>query len=232
MGSLDPNGQAFVELISEGLCRNCTVLAGKTRITFEDGTEAGPPQGIYIHHVISREITKPANLPVTKCGVGQKPQAGMPKMGGSEFLAQGDDSQTAGSILFTSKDGKYKSGYFIGPKFILMNQMDLVNLNPESKKVYVTYEIEYVDGHVGADASATLMSVTGCNQIPLGAPAPAPAPAAGHSDGKGGLKLGGIKLDPNGVAITESPKFQITKDAKIVAASEYRSLLCSIIDTY
>jgi hypothetical protein len=208
MGSLDPNGQGFAELISEGLCTNCTVLAGKTMITFEDGSEAGPRQGVYVHHVVNRDITKPPNLPVSKCGPGQTPQDGFQSLA-AEFLAQGDDQQNLDAILFTSKDGKFNSGYFVGPDMVLLNLIDLVNYNAESKKVYVTFDIEYVNGHVGSDAAATLMSVTGCNN------------AVSESPGSPS-----IKLDKNGIAITESPRFAVTRDSKIVAASESK-----IVDT-
>jgi hypothetical protein len=201
MKSLDPNGQTFVDVIADGLCKNCTVLSGRTDITFEDGSVAGPLQGIYIHHIIDRDFSKPQNLPVSKCGAGQTPSMTLGKQY-SEFLAQGDDSFGEHGILFTAKDGKSQSGYYFGPELGLMKQMDLVNLNKESKNVYAQYDLEYLDGRIGSDAAATLMSVTGCTRI--GAPT-------------GNL---GIKLDPKGVAITESPKFAVTKDAKIVAASK------------
>jgi hypothetical protein len=179
------------------------VLSGKTKVAYEDGSEAGPINGIYIHHAISRDLSKAPNLPVSKCGEGQmSPTKGLGKLG-SEFLAQGDDSFGGGSIRFMSKEGKIQSGYFIGPSMTLLNQMDLVNYKPESTKVYIGYEIEYLDGHVGSDAAATLMSVTGCGGLP----------------GVGTVsKENQIKLDPNGVAVTQSPKFSVSKDAKIVAA--------------
>ena len=85
----------------------------------------------------------------------------------------------------------------MGPEFTLMNIVDLVNQNNETKKVFVNYEIEYLEGHIGTDAAATVLSVTGCG-------------ASGNS--------AKIKLDPNGVAVTESPKMFIGKDAKIIGA--------------
>ena len=53
VNSLDPTGQAFMDIITDGLCTNCTILTGGTRTVFEDGSDAGPPQGVYIHRVIS-----------------------------------------------------------------------------------------------------------------------------------------------------------------------------------
>jgi hypothetical protein len=180
-------------------------------LQFEDGKEAGPAQGIYVHHIVNRDLSKPATLPVSKCAPGQKPST----LGGlgSEFLAQGDDS-LASAVKFTSSDGSANTGYYIGKQDYFMNQVDLVNYNEASQKIYITFDIEYVPGKSGMrDAAATLMSVTGCQNMDL-KPSDGGEMAA-HAHGK----EGGIKLDPNGIAITESPKFPITADASIVASS-------------
>jgi hypothetical protein len=44
--SQDPLGQSFVELIDNGICTNCTVLTARAKVILEDGTEAGPAQGM------------------------------------------------------------------------------------------------------------------------------------------------------------------------------------------
>jgi len=206
--SLDPSGQGFLEIISDGLCSKCTVLTGGTRLVFEDGTAAGPSKGVYIHHIISIDISKPPNLPLSKCGDGGGKGSGRSALGalGSEFLAQGGegggtaDSSTSGSIggygiPFGTSNTTYKSGFMLGTNDKILNQVDLVNYNAESKKVFINYEIEYLDGHVGSDSAAVLMSVTGCV-----------------------VKKGAIHLDKSGVAETESPKFPVTKNGMIVAA--------------
>lgn len=41
MGPMDPNGFIVSKMIREGICSDCTVLAGKAEITFEDGSPAG-----------------------------------------------------------------------------------------------------------------------------------------------------------------------------------------------
>lgn len=180
------------------------MLTGKNRITFEDGSEAGPVEGIYLHHFVSRDFTKPPTVPVSRCGDGQTMTRSPFDNIGSSFLVQGEDSVASGLISFTSQDGSYNSGYFLGKDIGLLMQVDLVNYNKESKKVFINFEVEYVDGHVGSDAAATLMSVTGCQQP--------------HQAGSFGSS---IKLDPNGVATTDSPKFPVTRDAKIVSASKH-----------
>jgi len=136
---------------------------------------------------------------------------------GSEFLAQGDDSASGGQIFFTSEDGKYNSGFFVGATDKIMNQVDLVNYNADTKNVYVNYEIEYVDGHVGSDASAVLMSVVGCQDTS----------GVKNEHAEHGMSMPGIKLNKTGIAITESPHFPISKDGKIVAASEFSQRNCS-----
>lgn len=184
-----------MDVISEGLCSDCTVLAGKTSVRFEDGKEAGPASGIYVHHLVNYDISKPANLPVSKCASGK---ANDSSPFGSEFLAQGDDS-LGSTVKFTSSDGSANTGYYIGTSDHIMSQVDLVNYSETSQKIYITYDIEYVPGKEGMrDSAATLMSVTGC---------PKERTAAGA-----------IKLDPNGIAFTESPKFPITADATIVSS--------------
>jgi hypothetical protein len=173
-----------------------------------------PSTGVYIHHIISFDLSKPANLPITKCGVGQAPQR---ISLGAEFLAQGEDSSGQAGILFTSADGTYDSGFHLGADDKIMNQVDLVNYNKDTRKVFVNYEIEYVEGKVGADAAATLMSVTGCKN--MGGEHSGHAPASPPQSG--------IKLNQTGIAITESPQFNILDDGKIVSASQCEISLLS-----
>jgi hypothetical protein len=165
-----------------------------------------------IPNSLRADITKPMNLPLSKCGSGAaKGRFQIPALG-SEFLAEGgegggtvsDSSSTksgsigAYGIPFASSNTTYKSGFMLGTADKILNQVDLVNYNTESKKVFINYEIEYLDGHVGSDSAAVLMSVTGCE-----------------------VKKGGIKLDKTGVAETQSPDFPVTKNGMIVAASKF-----------
>jgi hypothetical protein len=207
---MDPNGEAVAAMIVDGLCSNCTILAGKPGLVFEDGSEAGPSQGIYLHHIVSSDFSKKSRQPVSKCPinadgsqtrrVGGKQQ--LNEKLGAELFAQGDDNSTP--FYFTSEDGTYKSGFFVGPQDKFTLQADLVNYNEESKVVYVTYDIEYVEGHVGADAVATLLNVAGCGQD--------------HN-----VTGSAIALSKTGPAVTESKRFAILADGKIISASRFQS---------
>lgn len=203
--SQDPQGQAFLDAILDGLCSDCTVLAGNTKIRFENGKEVGRADGIYLHHVANFDLSKPPNLPLNRCA---KLPTEKQNSFGSEFLAQGDDSGSS-KVRF-SVDGS-ATGFYIAKGDLFLNQMDLVNDNEASKTIYIDFDLEYVPGKEGMrDAMATLVSVTGC----------AEERALLEAEGVKAV----VKLDPNGIAITESPKFPITADGTIVSASGTHSI--------
>jgi hypothetical protein len=70
---------------------------------------------------------------------------------GAGFIWQGeDDGDTA--VMFTSTDGKYNSGFHVGSAHKFLLQADLINYNDVTKNVYLTFDIEYIDGIVGESA--------------------------------------------------------------------------------
>jgi hypothetical protein len=50
--SMDPDGFVITKTLDSGICKNCTVLAGKADITFEYGRRADVKDGIYLHHIL------------------------------------------------------------------------------------------------------------------------------------------------------------------------------------
>jgi hypothetical protein len=52
-GTMDPDGQIISLTIKDGICQDCTVLAGKSNIVFENGTRAQVQNGVYMHHLFS-----------------------------------------------------------------------------------------------------------------------------------------------------------------------------------
>lgn len=168
------------------------MLAAKTGFWAKDGSELGPAQGVYIHHVLSRDISKPSKLPLLKCKPGESQSTPLEELG-SEFIAHGEDGAD-GTTLYTSQNGTYNSGFFVDKNDKFLHWVDLVNYRSEAREVYVSYEIEYLDGKIGSDASAALISVTGCT---------------GSSKN--------LRLNTTGVAITKSPVFTMLADGEIVA---------------
>lgn len=170
MVSLDPNGQAFINVITDGICMNCTILAGQSGLVDADTLKPlGAEDGVYIHHVITQDLSKPQIQPVTICDnnltTENRPNKILNRfrtMAGSGFVGQGDDNGDS-PILFTTKDGKFNSGFHTGMNDKYVLYLDMVNYTNHTKKVYFAMDIEYIDGHEGGEAISTLISVTGCN---------------------------------------------------------------------
>src|ERR1700760_50929 len=151
--AMDPKGQAGVVTITEGICKGCSILSARFLLTNEDGTEAHPSNGVYIHHFVSYDTKKPASDPLLGC------DGGFPMMG-APFIDRGEDSGETDTI-FTAPKGTSKDGYHMDSGSIVI-QYDMVNYTPDTKKIYINLEYEYLNEQAGKDAGHSLKSVT-CN---------------------------------------------------------------------
>jgi len=155
MPSMDPKGQSAIVTLSKGICTSCTVLSARFKLTYEDGSEANPDNGLYIHHIISYDTSKTLNKVISGC------EGGLPGTF-APFIDRGEDSGDTETI-FTTADGKYNSGFHMkNPK--IMMQYDIVHYKDVARKFFINLEMEYVDGIVGQDAAHTLKTVT-CNPV-------------------------------------------------------------------
>jgi len=79
---MDPNGFSTFRVMAKGaMCSDCTVLAGKMQIVYENGTAAKIADGVYLHHAITIDLSKKLQGFVTSC----PPTGGF----GDLFLKQG-----------------------------------------------------------------------------------------------------------------------------------------------
>lgn len=166
MASLDPKGQGWLFTINDGLCKNCTILSGKPGLAFENGTRATPETGFYVHHILSGEVKDPGLSPVGWCDQATPNPTTVPDVFSHlffrGFIGNGEDNGNTG-IMFTSLDGKFDSGFQIGSDgHQIVVQADFVNYTNETANVFMTLDIEYVDGIAGDSTVTTLQSVTGC----------------------------------------------------------------------
>jgi hypothetical protein len=196
MASLDPKGQGWLFTIDDGLCKNCTILSGKPGLAFENGTRATPETGFYVHHILSGEVKQPGLSPVGWCDQAKPDPAAVPEVFSHlffrGFIGNGEDNGNTG-IMFTSLDGKFNSGFQIGPEgHQIVFQTDFVNYTNDTKNLYMTLDIEYVDGIVGESTVTTLQSVTGC-------------------------KITSPKASKSGKASMESKKFPILSDGYLMS---------------
>jgi hypothetical protein len=170
MMSLDPRGQGKISFLPKGgLCggEDCTILSARLGLSYEDGSEASPETGVYIHHLLSFSPSRPSTNAIGLCDVtNPKEDIGFVnkilsnKLPFSPFTGRGEDGGAV-SMVFTSGDGKFDSGYHLGKDDFVLVQSDLVNYKNTTQNVYLTYEYEYVPGFQGINAITTLLSVTG-----------------------------------------------------------------------
>ena len=140
-----------------GFCNNCMVLAGKADLHFLNGTRATISHGVYNHHLLIMDkdkVTLPWYLCPDQTDLGRSRYAG--------FMITGVAEATN---YYSAPNSTVKAGYWIGDQlqktFILNAQ--LINYREHTTPVYVTTDVEYVEGRQGnyVDASMSLLSVTG-----------------------------------------------------------------------
>lgn len=146
----------------QGFCKNCTVLAGKATLFFENGTKAGVDSGVYIHHIVTLDGSKKNNgFPFYLCREQKGFLGTFPAPG---FLVSGNDEA---SNMFTTPDGTFNAGFQLGPQPKIAMQAELVNYRVEPQQVFVVVEYEHVPTTATtsqvADSAVSLFSVTGCS---------------------------------------------------------------------
>jgi hypothetical protein len=164
--SMDPAGQSFMLSIPKGtFCggKACTILTGKVGLQLENGTVADPNSGIYIHHILASNSNKKIEPFVSGCDVtaDKLNTVTKPAARGASFVG-GSEDNAAEPIMYTTLDGTLESGYWLSPSNSIGVMMDIVRNNKQIKQLYLTYELEWLPSHVGADSQGVLMSVTGC----------------------------------------------------------------------
>jgi hypothetical protein len=152
---MDPFG-IKVERKITGICTNCTVLYGKADTYYLNGSRASIATGLYNHHVLLIDSAK-RTLPYWLCE--EKTDLGRSKSAG--FIVSGVDEA---ANYFTSPDGSYRSGYWIGQNQTQYTlSAEITNYREHNQTTYITAEIEFVQGKPAgySDATISLLSVTG-----------------------------------------------------------------------
>jgi len=127
---VDPNGQAFVNLVQDGLCSECTILAGQIELVFEDGSHVGPDQGVYIHHILSVDISKQGIIPVYPCDAENWDPDRIPNSKSlvADFISQREHNRDQ-LVLFTTTDGNYNSGFHVKGKDTFLVTVSFLRLD-------------------------------------------------------------------------------------------------------
>jgi hypothetical protein len=103
---MDPNSETF-NYIATGIPLDATVLFSRNTLEYEGGKIADQASGVYNHHVAFINTSKLTPL-FSSCPAGSAtPFPSMPSviMGASEEI---------GASSYSTPDGKFNSGYYIG----------------------------------------------------------------------------------------------------------------------
>jgi hypothetical protein len=154
---------------------DCTILSGRAGLELENGTQADVSKGVYIHHILSTNNGKKVEPFVSRCDTtGDLEDVQRPAPTQAGFTGVSDDNGNE-PIMYGTKDGSIEGGYFVKKADSFGAWLDIVNLDKREKTVYLTYELEWLPGHVGANSQGSLISVTGCAARRIAAPASGPA---------------------------------------------------------
>lgn len=158
---MDPNGFSVTRIFKSGsMCTDCTVLGGKMTVVFENGSRADVERGVYLHHAISIDFDKQQQGWVTPCPKNGSVADTVTKQSvGGIFIGGAVDDFTQ---LYTTPDGKFQSGYYVGKNDFAM-QAEMINYRKEEQKVYMQIDLEYVPGKQGGEAQQSVLSAVGCD---------------------------------------------------------------------
>jgi hypothetical protein len=158
----DPGATMWTSAL-EGVPKDATYLYAKSSIVFEDGSEAAVNNGVYVHHLGIMDLDYRGGSRLNACP-GRNPNTPSPgRLSGASLFTGGAEDK--GDTYFTSADGKFNSGYFIGKNDRVMGVAEVINYRNVTQKVHIQLELEYVEGRIpdALPVSAQSISVTGCS---------------------------------------------------------------------
>jgi hypothetical protein len=136
--SMDPHGTSFNNLAGDDFPRDVTVLQSQSTLLNEDFTKSDIGQGIYNHHNVFFDVSKPMEAVLT-CG-NEEPKA---TLGKTVIMAGATEDAI---LLYTNKGSNLKTGLYISKTDKILIGVDVVNYNKDAKLVYTVSEIEFLEG--------------------------------------------------------------------------------------
>jgi hypothetical protein len=134
---LDPHGSGYNYAAGTDFPRDITVLQAESFIANETMGKAELDQGLYNHHDVFFDLSR---TPDAWLACDGQPKMSIP----TTVLVAG----IAGELDFkyTTADGKFKSGFYIGKKDFINIGVDVVNYRNEPRTIYTITELEYLPG--------------------------------------------------------------------------------------
>jgi len=165
---MDPKSTLIIRTL-RGLPSNAAILSTRAVMSFEDGTPANFKNGIYLHHFLIADLSKP-NAPFALCpNRHQENKLGLWLSGyaleatGAGLLSVGNDAYEEANIYMNTKN-QVKSAFLTMSDDLFGVSAEIVNYNKDNRTVYLDIELEYFDhkpdGYL--DAANVVVSATGC----------------------------------------------------------------------
>jgi hypothetical protein len=163
--------------LTEGFCTDCTVLAAKLDLVFENDTRADIVNGVYLHHVIALLVGnttgkgKSSWVDICPKTTALPSAAGQgATLGALSADAVATNSFVGGAVdeftdYFTSPDGKIDSGYFVPARNAMILSGEAINYLKTPQEVFVRLDIEWLPGKQGVDAVKTPLNVEGTASV-------------------------------------------------------------------
>jgi hypothetical protein len=161
---MDPKSTVLVRTL-RGLPNDAAILSAKPGLVFEDGSPATFNEGVYIHHFLIADMSKPS-APFALCpNMHKEKTLGLWTAGyvleavGAGLVQVGNDAAHDPNLYY-SKSGNIRSAFLTSQDDLFLLQAEIVNYNPTNRTVYFTLEMEYLEnkGVVSQAAYATSSS--------------------------------------------------------------------------
>jgi hypothetical protein len=131
---------------------------------FDNGTPVSVDSGVYIHHIISTNKRKTDAAFISLCDTrGNVSEVKRPiETKPSSFLGGGDDNANL-PTTYTTPDGLFNSGYWLGQNDTIGGLTELVHYRDTQRVVYALYDVEYEHSKANIDTREAMISVHGCS---------------------------------------------------------------------
>jgi hypothetical protein len=135
---MDPAGTGYMYSVADDFPKDITILYAESGVFDENMKPIEFKDGLYNHHNLFIDTSQPPPA-ILSCGNG-KPFSNMPM---SYFIRGTADLK---SNRYTTADGTFKAGFYVAKDAPVMQMIDIVNYNNETRTVYTVSEVEYLPG--------------------------------------------------------------------------------------
>jgi hypothetical protein len=136
--SMDRGGTGYMNMVASDFLKDVTVLEVHSEVQTLDFKRASTDEGIYNHHNVFMDLTKPIDVFGCEDGIKAKPQPPMTVLGAG--------ATEDGTFRFYAEDGAITSGFYLPNDRQILNMVDIINYNNEEKEIYTATEMEYLEG--------------------------------------------------------------------------------------